>query len=449
MALPSSVGEGFRSGVLSCFSGYHFQAMRSFRGILSMLLFLVLCCAQPARAQATRAAASELARRILTFAGSNPAIAFHFTNRSSSGVTQTAALRRELQSELESKGAKFVASGAGAIEVDVTLSQNWRSLLLVARVVRGSVARVVMVAFAPPGSESETSEPVVSLSRHFVWRQRAPFLSFLAWRFATEKSPYLWILEPGRLVLYRREGGEWRASAGAKIPHSEPWPRDVRGSLWVEPAISAPGGVSAPPELRASLPGVTCAMPLAPVSGRLPLTCQTVSAGASSYPLFEGGVVAAMAVLSPGMNFFSSASDRGVAPLSLPPFYSAAFVRDDRSRPVLVAAALDGTTYLYDSSGKTEGEVEGWGSAIAGIESSCGDQWQVLATRPGDWTQNDSLAAYEIADGKAVPTGEPIDFSGPILGLSTAPGGHQASAVFLDLSAGLYEAYSITVTCQR
>ncbi len=423
--------------------------MRSFRGILSSLLFLAICCAQPAQAQGTRAAAAELARRILAIAGASPAISFHFTSRSSVGVTQAAALRSELQSALQSQGAKFVASASGAVEVDVTLSQSWRNLLLVAQVTRGSATRVVMIPFAPPSAESETSQPVVSLSRHFVWRQRAPFLAFLSWRFATESSPYLWILEPGRLVLYRHETGEWRASAGARIPHSEPWPRDVRGALWVEPAISAPGGVSAPPELRATLPGVTCSMPLAPVSGRLPLTCQPLSAGASGYPVFQGGVVAATAVLAPGLNYFSSASVRGGSPLTLPSFYSAAFVRDDRSEPVLLAAALDGKTYLYDSSGKSEGEVDGWGSSVAGIESSCGDQWQVLSTRPGDWTQNDSLAAFDIADGKAVPTGEPIDFSGPILGLSTAPGGREAYAVVLNLSAGLYEAYSVTVACQR
>ena len=423
--------------------------MRSFRDILIALLFLAMGCAQPALAQGTRAAATELARRILAIAGPAPAIVFHFTSLSSAGVTQAAALRSELQSELQAQGAKFVAAASGAVQVDVTLSQNWRDLLLVAQVTRGSATRIVMVPFSPPGAESESSQPVVSLSRHFVWRQHAPFLAFLSWRFPTESSPYLWILEPGRLVLYRHETGQWRASAGARIPHSEPWPRDVRGSLWVEPAISAPGGVSAPPELRASLPGVTCSMPLAPVAGRLPLTCQTLGAGASGYPLFQGGVVAATAALAPGLNYFSSASVRGGSALPLPPFYSAAFVRDDRSASVLVAAALDGKTYLYDSSGKSEGEVDGWGSSVAGIESSCGSQWQLLSTRPGDWTQNDSLAAFEIADGKTVATGEPIDFSGPILGLSTAPGGHQVSAVVLNLSAGLYEAYSVTVTCQR
>jgi hypothetical protein len=423
--------------------------MRSFRGILIALLFLAMGCAQPARAQGTRAAAAELARRILAIAGAKPTIAFHFTSLSSAGVTQAAALRSELQSALQSQGAKFGAPASGAVEVDVTLSQNWRNLLLVAQVTRGLATRVVMVPLAPPGAESESSQPVVSLSRHFVWRQRAPFLAFLSWRFATERSPYLWILEPGRLVLYRHETGQWRASAGAIIPHSEPWPRDVRGSLWVEPAISAPGGISAPPELRATLPGVTCSMPLAPVAGRLPLTCQSLSAGSAGYPLFQGSVALATAALAPGLNYFSSASVRGGAALPLPPFYSAAFVRDDRSEPVLVAAELDGKTYLYDSSGKSEGEVDGWGSSVAGIESSCGDQWQLLSTRSGDWTQNDSLAAFEIADGKTVATGEPIDFSGPILDLSTAPGGREASAVVLNLSAGLYEAYSVTVTCQR
>ena len=73
----------------------------------------------------------------------------------------------------------------------------------------------------------------------------------------------------------------------------------------------------------------------------------------------------------------------------------------------------------------------------------------MLATRPGDWTVNDALAAYEIVEDKTVATGEPIDFPGPVMSLWPQPGGAAAAAVVLDRNAGFYEAYTVTLTCGR
>jgi hypothetical protein len=417
-----------------------------------LLLPLVLCAAA-AWAQNPRTAARDLGRGILSITGSKPLIQFSFKNQSSVGVAEAAALRGAVEAELRAGGAKLVTGGAGASQVAVTLSENWRSLLLVAAVQRGQTKRVVIVPL--PRTSQETTgrgAAVVSLSRQIVWRQRAPFVSFLVSQIPPDKSSYLWILEPDRLVLYRLVQGQWQWQGSANIDHTGPLPRDVRGLLWIEPPGSKAGattGASMAGRLHASLPGVDCSMLFAPATGKVPLVCSPAASGSSDFPVLEAGAAAGKTELVAGRNFFGPAIDRGNTPLQLQPFYSATIVEDDQSQPVLLTAALDGKTYVYDDSGKSEGAIEGWGSDIAGIKTGCGSGWQVLATRPGDWTAVDSLAAYEIVDAKAVATGEPIDFPGPVTGLSPSSGGRTADAVVLDRGTGLYEAYTISLSCGR
>ena len=417
-----------------------------------LLLPLVLCAAA-AWAQNPRTAARDLGRGILSITGSNPLIQFSFKNQSSVGVAEAAALRGAVEAELRASGAKLVTGGAGASQVAVTLSENWRSLLLVAAVQRGQAQRVVIVP--RPGTSQETTgrgAAVVSLSRQIVWRQRAPFVSFLVSQIPPDKSSYLWILEPDRLVLYRLVQGQWQWQGSANIDHAGPLPRDVRGLLWIEPPGSKAGattGASMAGRLHASLPGVDCSMLFAPATGKVPLVCSPAASGSSDFPVLEAGAAAGKTELVAGRHFFGPAIARGNTPLPLHPFYSATIVEDDQSQPFLLTAALDGKTYVYDDSGKSEGAIDGWGSDIAGIKTGCGSGWQVLATRPGDWTAVDSLAAYEIVVAKAVATGEPIDFPGPVTGLSPSSGGRTADAVVLDRGTGLYEAYTISLSCGR
>jgi hypothetical protein len=413
-------------------------------------ILLLLLSGGTALAQNPAGAARELGRKILLVSGRSPVLQLSFQNQSSAGVAEAAALRRAVEAELRAGGAKLVAGGAGASRVAVTLSESWRNLLLVAAVSRGKTSRVMMVAFPRMNAAAAAGEQVVSLSRRIVWRQHAPFLSFLEWQSSADKTTFLWVLEPERLVLYQQEQGQWRWRAEAKIERDGPWPRDLRGLLWIDTASSrkAPGKQTAS-RLHASLPGVECAMPLAPAAAKLPLACGPVAQDARDFPIFQAGAVGANASLLPERNYFAAGIDRAGASLDLQPFYSATIVDDDRGDPVLLAAALDGKTYLYDIAGKPAGSVDGWGSDIAGVQTDCGSGWQVLATRPGDWTVNDALAAYEIVEDKAVATGEPIDFPGPVMSLWPEPGGGAAAAVVLDRSAGFYEAYTVTLTCGR
>jgi hypothetical protein len=428
--------------------------MRHFRLIASLVILLPAACAATAKAQSPAAAARQLARQILAFTGRRPSLHLSFTNDSSAGVAQAAELRRDVERRLRAAGASLARTSGKqtTVNVDITLSETWRNLLLVAEMQRGKTKRVAIVPLPRSIVESGAHEAaVVSLSRQIVWRQPAPLVSFLPWHSTRDRSSYLWILDADRLVLYRMVQGHWRRQAGAKIGHANPMPRDVRGRLWIESpgSATATSGVSPIGRLYAALPGVNCSLPLAPARGKLPLSCSAAAAGSLRFPIFEAGAPAARAALVAGRNYFAAAIESGGRRLQLQPFYSATMIGDDHAAPVLVAAATDGKTYLYDDSGKSEGTIDGWGSDIAGIKTSCGSGWQLLATRPGDWTAVDSLAAYEVVDGKAVATGEPIDFPGPVIGLSPAPDGRTADAVVLDRDAGLYEAYTISLSCGR
>jgi hypothetical protein len=417
--------------------------MRYFRLTAGFAIFLLCFCAMTASAQNPARATAELARRIVAFTGRRLPFHLTFTNRSSAGVAQVAALRRSLDRDLRAVGARLAsATVAGSdVQVDVALSQTWRNLVLVAQMQRGKTSRVVIMPlprFTPQSGEHDAA--VVSLERQIVWRQHLPFVSFLLWQTPREKSSFLWVLEPYYLELYHLVQGQWHWQAGAYISHDRPLPRDVRGLLWIGP----PGS-----QLHAALPGVDCSMPLVPARGGLPLSCHVAPGHSALFPILQAGAAAAEASLVPQRNYFAAATQLGRTRLQLRPFYSATIVDQDHAQPVLLAAATDGKTYLYNDAGKSEGTIDGWGSNIAGIKTACGSGWQVLATRPGDWTVVDSLAAYEIVDRNAVAIGEPIDFPGPVIGLSPAPDGRTADAVVLDRDAGLYEAYTISLSCGR
>lgn len=385
-----------------------------------------------------------MALKILAATGHSPSLRLTFENQSSLGVAAAATLERQIGQDLRAGGASVGAGNPAAFDVRITLSESWRNLLLVAEIRKDQVKHVAMVSFSRPGAglSGGGNTTGMALARQQVWGQTKPILSFVVTESAAGKSPALWVLEPERLVLYRQTQGEWRQQANAPIVPAGPWPRDLRGLLWVES--------TGPFErLHASLPGAECAMPLAPLATSLPLACAPAGAAEPAFPIFEGAMRAATTAFAAGRNFFVPQVERGGGQQQLDPFFSAAVVEDDRGVAELLAAGLDGKTTLYDPEGKPAGMIAGWGSDLAGVKTDCGSGWQVLATGPGDWTEDDAVAAYEIVQGKAVPAGAPLDFSGPVLALWSEPDGATAGAVVRDRSTGFYEAYAISVACSH
>ena len=93
--------------------------------------------------------------------------------------------------------------------------------------------------------------------------------------------------------------------------------------------------------------------------------------------------------------------------------------------------------------------IPGLGSDILMLQSDCGSGWQLLATKPGDWTVSDSVQAYEVTNNQAIAVGRAVDFDGPITALWPSASDKMAYAIVHNLKSGLYEAYWLSIACGR
>ncbi len=87
------------------------------------------------------------------------------------------------------------------------------------------------------------------------------------------------------------------------------------------------------------------------------------------------------------------------------------------------------------------------GSQRADLPAACGGvSAEILASGTGDYTQPDSIRAYEMRDGDVVPVSPAIAFPGPVLSLQTQSN-TAAVAVVHNLGTGDDEVYEISLVC--
>jgi hypothetical protein len=102
--------------------------------------------------------------------------------------------------------------------------------------------------------------------------------------------------------------------------------------------------------------------------------------------------------------------------------------------------------YLIDFA-PGDAQLIGTGAEFGIVHSSCGDGNQVLATSPRDYTQPDSLQAFQIKPTGAVAISNGLEFPGPILALHVVP--DIPRVVALNLKTGKYEAYQLSISCAQ
>jgi hypothetical protein len=129
----------------------------------------------------------------------------------------------------------------------------------------------------------------------------------------------------------------------------------------------------------------------------------------------------------------------------VPPFFSAASV-EEQGRQIWLLAMVDGRTQIYDTAFEPAGYIPNWGSDLAGTEARCGGGTQVLATRPGDGSETDTVQVFGIVNRAPAALSPAVGFAGPVTALWPA-GGASAVAVARDLGTGKYAAYTLTVAC--
>ena len=121
-----------------------------------------------------------------------------------------------------------------------------------------------------------------------------------------------------------------------------------------------------------------------------------------------------------------------------------------RSRPdrLWIFTRLDGRAWLHDAALEPIAPLAAWGSDIAGVSAKCGPGSLLLATRPGDGSEKDSIRVYRIVERQAAEAAPAIDMPGPVTALWPIDES-SVVAVARDLASGEYAAYRLAISCSR
>lgn len=416
--------------------------------LLLAILLLLLFLAVPgvSWADALEDSARELARRIAGALPPNEVAVLSLRNLSSLGAAEVAAVRRALEAELRSRGARPAAGGAAPVEARVTLSENLTGYLWVAEIRRGEQLEVAMLAL-PRSAAPAASRPAPSLSiqKEILWEQKEPILALALLDSPGTAEQRMAVLESSTLALYHRLNGRWEFQQAFPIVSAKPWPRDLRGMLLYDKATQGQG------VLGIVLPGMGCHLHLRGTPRAPQMQCEQDDK--IGWFIFTGARPAdAGAEFTASRNFYTGKfydPETSQIARTVPPFLSAAVLPGEPDGPAhWIYAGLDGETQIHGDGAERSASFSGWGSDLASVQTNCGAGWQVLATRPGDWTEPDAIRAYEIREGSAVAVSPPVDLPGPVMSLGPLAEG-AALAVARNLKTGRYEAYSLTISCSR
>ncbi len=408
--------------------------------ILSLTVF--------AHAADWNATEQRLARKIVAVTGPG-AVALTVENRSSLARRESEAVQNGLRYALEQLGIQFVDGEQAAASVAISLSENPTSYVWVAQIRQGEGdTAVAMVSVPRPGGTPAVHDSMpMALRRTLLWTQDDPILDVAVLEEGATPTRIV-VLDPAKVSLYRWQNGKWQTEQVMEIPHSRPWPRDLRGRL-----------IAVKDHLQdVYLPGVSCHS----AGGNLlslncrdsedpwPLVANDIH---ENFPAPGGSTAAAgspaqSAFFAPTRNFFTGVLSPGLGKggVTVPSFYSAAAL--PRGKYTLwLFAATDGQVHMIDGMSDRTSSVA-WGSDLTMVKTSCGAGWQVLSTTPGEHS-GDSVRAYEIPDREPVAASAASDFAGKITALWTESRGNTAVAVVNDPETRSYEAFRLAVACDQ
>lgn len=400
--------------------------------IIGRALIVLVGCAVAVAAADWNGPEQELANNILAVTGPG-AVSLSFENRSSLGRRDSDIIQNGIRSALQGLGITFAQSGPGPTAVTITLSENASSYVWVAQVKpsAGDSSAVMVSTPRSPASMGTHDSVPLSLRKTLLWEQADPILDLAVLEESTTPTRVA-VLAPERVSLFRLQGGKWQQEQSLQIEHMMPWPRDLRGR-----AVAATDHL-----LDVYLPGVMCR-----TSGTVPLSLACHQSD-EPWPLRSSsagpGILAAFAS---GRNFFTGAVPPATGNLPrLPPFYSAAGLPRE-SAVLWIIAGVDRQVHVLDGVNDRILTLS-WGSDVAGVRTSCGAGWQVLATSSTEETL-DSVRAYEFPDRDPVAVSAAVDFSGAISALWTETRGDTAIGVTRNQETGNYEAFRLAVACSQ
>ena len=421
-------------------------AWRIFRACFSFLI--VVLPITSALAADWSSAEQQLAKKIVSVTGPGT-VSLTVENRSSLGRRESDVVQNGLRSAMESSGIHFVKSEQAATNVALTLSQNETSYVWVAEIYGGTGESAVVMVSTPRSERSGTAyeSMPITLRRIPIWTQDERILDVAVLEENGTPSRIA-VLSPEDVSLYRLQAGKSQPEQRLPISHARSWPLDVRGRL--VPAADH--------TLSAYLPGVVCRINVA--TPPLNIACHSSddpwpiltmntnssvfpSAGSSASP--SGGIPSLSGFYAATRNYFTGVLSPAIGKYStVPRFYAAAFIPREKYTLWLFTSA-DGKVHLMDGMNDQPSSFA-WGSDIAAVRTACGAGSQVLATAPGDDTQ-DSIRAYEFPDRDPVAVSAAVDFPGPVSALWTEARGDGAIAVARNRDTGSYEAFRLALAC--
>ncbi len=398
---------------------------------VAFLLSLVISSWSYCRAAATNLVEGEeeLTVRILGLTGPGT-MAVEFVNRSSLTPKDAEEIRRAVLAKLADRGAHLVAAEQAAATVRISLSEDLQNYVWIAEVHQGlSDAPAILVSLPRPDVQSAQAEAaLLVLHKALLWSQEDRILDAAV----IDGNPaHMAVLDANRVTIYKLQNSGWHAEQALPIAHSKPWPRDLRGRLVLRKDHL----------FDAYLPGVFCRS-----SANAPLT-MTCDHSDDPWPIgLENSSLNAFYAGS--RNFFTGALAPGIGKqTAAPAFYSAAALPRE-NYTLWLFAATDGRLHLLDGMADQSTGKLNWGSEIAALRSDCGSGWQVLASGNAEGSK-DTLRAFEFADRDPIAVSQPLEFSGTITALWTDSTGSSAVAVARDPQTERYEAFRITLACNR
>lgn len=398
---------------------------RVWRALLPLVFFLAGPLLPADRAQnapsALEIAAQDFVQQILSRSGSPATVTVNFQNVSTVATEAIQPAQNAIFNAFHNAGVRLVKPEMALAEVQISFSDDWQNYDWIAVVKEGSTSQTLIKKFPRAERAVASRVPTMTVRKYPLWQQDGAILDFFV------DNQNLTLLEPDQISLYANESGQWRGRFTLGIPHSEPWPRDLRGRLKIKDG-----------QITAFLPGTLCTGAMSPPS----LDCRSSD---DPWQLDQGQLVA---FYSPRRNFFNGILAGSSGGASVTPFFSGATWSSNNQRE-WIFAGTDGRARLFLNELAAPAAVfNAWGGNLAAINSKCGSGWQLLVTTPADSTQTDAIQAMEIDGREAAPASAPIELSGAVTALwSSGKNSESVNGVMQSTVTGKYEAFVLTVTC--
>jgi hypothetical protein len=407
---------------------------------IGICVSLALCFGRAQAASEWAQPAASLAEQIAGILGPGQA-RLSIQNLSAIPNDALPAIRKLIERDLKAHGI-VIAEEESANAIRVTLSENVRERLWVAEVVEGNSTQVAMVEVPARMEKQAANLGGLTLRLQTMLVSREPVLA------ALETANGMVVLEPEQIVLYTRGASGWDVQSRASIATPRPLTRDPRGRL-------IPDGTGA--GFDAWMPGTECTGTdaVGAAANDWTVNCR---ASDDPWPVTPIGGAAAMENTTQNMRvtpmraFYNASRDYFTGVLApntiadLPPFYS--FVELPRGAGTIawLVNGIDGKLQSIENGAPhTVTGTRDWGSDFAAINSGCGAGWQVVATGSG-LAAMDSLRAYEVPALDAIPASNPLEVSGAITALWTAPD-EKSILAMVNTATDRYEVDRVTALC--